>query len=326
MVPAALGSNPLVAQDYPLYPVQTLNSHQHQHEQQYMTGNGHKNSATALLAVKGEGAAVGPRSAAAGMVTNPPLPSQLEVAGAGGRVALIPVALAPIPSQEDQHPLHQHQHQQQIPYGVPSPLKHQLMPLQHHSVLTPSSGGSGGGSGSNSDGMFKTYANASFVRSSGGGGGGGGVPEAAMLREYVSAGHPSLARHGSVTGLAAAPTSGPQGYSSGHTSVDSPFFASHRNMPYGGSGGGGGGGIGGDSGAVMSGHALRRPGLPPLATYTSVTNSSAPVVALSSSLRTIPVNATFNSSLRPPQPPMQPTRALSSQPPSPHSSARSERP
>ncbi|GFR46245.1 hypothetical protein Agub_g7793 [Astrephomene gubernaculifera] len=40
--------------------------------------------------------------------------------------------------------------------------------------------------------------------------------------------------------------------------------------------------------------------LPPLATYTSVTNGGAHTSALHSSLRSIPVNSNFNSSLRPP--------------------------
>ncbi|GIL48376.1 hypothetical protein Vafri_4636 [Volvox africanus] len=311
LVPAALGSDPTVAQDYPLYPMPVLNAsssayHYHNNNDTALYSSA-SSVAAAAAAAAGKGGIEGQPSI--GASAGPPLHMSLPppmfppLAEKGSQGLPVPAAMSQLPSGPPQ----------QQPY-LPPPLPHGYpgaAPLQSHR------------SAQVNNSAYKTYANSAYVRTADASGFGGA--DAAALRDNLNGSihggigytlqkwksqgavpgqhpPPTLAGHGGigngrildgVNNTAAAGGSSQYNSSLGPQRNLAGFDAPNNGDGAITSSGGGGAGF-------LNASIGRRPGLPPLAPYTSVTNPAAPTAALNASLRTIPVNTTFNSSLRPP--------------------------
>ncbi|GLI69390.1 hypothetical protein VaNZ11_013992 [Volvox africanus] len=325
LVPAALGSDPTVAQDYPLYPMPVLNAssrayHYHNNNDTALHSSASNAATAAAAAAAGKGGIDGQPStgASAGPPLNRSLPPPMfpPLADKGSQGLSVPAAMSQLPSGPPQQQMYL---SQPLPHGYPG-----AAPLQTHR------------SAHVNNSAYKTYANCAYVRTADTSGFSGG--DAAALRDNqngsINGGMgytlqtrkiqgalvaipgqqppPTLAGHGGIghgrildgfTNTAAPGGSSPYNSSLGPQRSLAGFDALNNGDGAITSSSGGGGGAG-----FLNASIGRRPGLPPLAPYTSVTNPAAPTAALNASLRTIPVNTNFNSSLRPPassRPPSQ---------------------
>ncbi|GIL74621.1 hypothetical protein Vretifemale_4554 [Volvox reticuliferus] len=304
LVPAALGSDPTVAQDYPLYPISALNPS----SSAYLC---HNNDAALYSSANGVAAAAAgtggsngqpSTSASAGPLLNMSLPPPMFPPLADKESQALPV-----PSATSQLPSGPPQQQLPTPQGYTG-----AAPLQSHRPAHVNTS------------AYKTYANCAYVRTIDT----SGFGDAAALRDnlngsihgsgYTLQKWKSQGAQVALPGQHSAPTMPsyggigngriPDGFSNtaaaGRSSPHNTSLGPQRNLvgvdvP---NNSDGGPGIGSGSGGVgfLNASIGRRPGLPPLAPYISVTNPAAPTAALNASLRTIPVNTNFNSSLRPP--------------------------
>jgi hypothetical protein len=318
IVPAALGSDPTVATDYPLYPGQYNYNHNHNatgstfnatYNPNHTYNNNNATLASTLGGVSlGRAGLAGAAAAPLNLSLPPPRFPAATAAGAQGR---------------------------------PSSGSHALMqqqPDQYHQRAPTAAGLPSEPPSSSSGAFLKTYANSAYVPPD--------ATDAYAQRDNFNGSYsthrrrlgPTSLHSGQSTDGAAAPAGGggqqqqqqhgtastaagsrvSEAYSSAAAATGRPSLPSQQHpLPplgpprgagpsgslYGGgdSGGGGGAALGGPLNGTLNGTLNgRRSGLPPLASYTSVTNTAAPTSALNSSMRTIPVNAAFNSSLRPP--------------------------